>query len=55
MNEESCNVSQVHSVASFDSHILQSNKNLDATHRGGTNVNDINFVNKNGPSKIYGY
>jgi hypothetical protein len=55
MNEESCNVSQVHSEASFDSNMLRSKKTLDATHRGATSVNDINFVNKNGHSKIYAY
>jgi uncharacterized protein YjfI (DUF2170 family) len=57
MNEESCNVSQVHSEASFDSQILRSKKTLDATHRGATSVHDVNYVGKNGQShsKIYDY
>jgi hypothetical protein len=55
MNEESCNVSQVHSEASFDSQRLKSKKNLDATHRGATSVNDVNFVHKNDHSKVYDY
>lgn len=52
MNEESCNVSQIHSEASFDSQKLKVQRDLDATHRAPTHVNDIILVDKNRHSKI---
>jgi hypothetical protein len=53
MNEESCNVSQVHSEASFDSQKLKVQRDIDATHRAPASVNDVVLVDKNRHSKIY--